>query len=298
MGLQPRDVLAQGRTVSGKITQSEDKSALPGVNVVVKGTSTGAISDTNGNYTIEVSDGTVLVFSFIGFTPQEVPVGNRNTINVELAALVTELTQVVVTGYNTQQKRDIIGSIASVTPDKFKDIPVVGIDQALQGQAAGVQVTQSSGTPGGGITVRVRGSTSISASNRPLFIVDGVPVEDGSLGLRDFGGQNDNALALINPNDIESIQVLKDASAKAIYGSRAANGVVLVTTKRGKSNARTVLTAEVQRGIIDPVNRPDLLNATELLELQREAVINGGGDPVRQGLIPGVTNAVDTDWLD
>jgi len=297
-GLQPHILLAQGRTVSGKITQAEDKSALPGVNVIVKGTATGAISDADGSYSIAVPDQAVLVFSFIGYTPQEVTVGAREVINVELTALVTELNQVVVTGYNTQQKRDIIGSIASVTPDKFKDIPVVGIDQALQGQAAGVQVTQSSGTPGGGITVRVRGSTSISASNRPLFIVDGVPVEDGSLGLREFGGQNDNALALINPNDIESIQVLKDASAKAIYGSRAANGVVLVTTKRGKSNARTVLTAEVQRGIIDPVSRPDLLNATELLELQREAVINGGGDPVRQGLIPGVTNGVDTDWLD
>lgn len=297
-GLQPHSLLAQSRTVSGMVTQAEDKAALPGVNVLVKGTSTGAISDANGNYSIGVPDGAVLVFSFIGFTPQEVPVGDRNTINVELAPLVTELTQVVVTGYNTQQKRDIIGSIASVTPDKFKDIPVVGIDQALQGQAAGVQVTQSSGTPGGGISVRVRGSTSISASNRPLFIVDGVPVEDGGLGLREFGGQNDNALALINPNDIESIQVLKDASAKAIYGSRAANGVVLVTTKRGRANARTTLTAEVQRGIIDPVSRPDLLNATELLELQREAVINGGGDPVRQGLIPGVNNAVDTDWLD
>ncbi len=297
-GLQPHILLAQGRTVSGKVTQADDKSPLPGVNVVVKGTATGAISDANGSYAIAVPDQAVLVFSFIGYAPQEVTVGAREVINVELAALVTELNQVVVTGYNTQQKRDIIGSIASVTPDKFKDIPVVGIDQALQGQAAGVQVTQSSGTPGGGITVRVRGSTSISASNRPLFIVDGVPVEDGSLGLRDFGGQNDNALALINPNDIESIQVLKDASAKAIYGSRAANGVVLVTTKRGKSNARTVLTGEVQRGIIDPVKRPDLLNATELLELQREAVINGGGDPVRQGLVAGVTNAVDTDWLD
>jgi TonB-linked SusC/RagA family outer membrane protein len=145
--------------------------------------------------------------------------------------------------------------------------------------------------------VRVRGSTSISASNRPLFIVDGVPVEDGQLAVRSFGGQNDNALALLNPKDIESIEVLKDANAKAVYGSRGANGVVLVTTKRGKSG-RTALSANVERGIIDPVGKLDLLNASELLELQREAVINAGGDPNKQGLIPGVTDAVNTDWLD
>jgi len=296
-GLQPHILLAQGRTVSGRITQSGDNAPLPGVNVVVKGTTTGVISDADGNYSIAAEPGVTLQFSFIGYSTREVVVGDQATLNVQLESQVTELNQVVVTGYNTQQRRDVIGSIASVSAEKFKDIPVVGIDQALQGQAAGVQVTQSSGTPGGGITVRVRGSTSISASNRPLFIVDGVPVEDGQLAIRSFGGQNDNALALLNPRDIESIEVLKDANAKAVYGSRGANGVVLVTTKRGKSG-RTALSANVERGVIDPVGRLDLLNATELLELQREAVTNAGGDPNKQGLIPGVTDAVNTDWLD
>ncbi len=195
----------QSRTISGKITQSEDNLPLPGVNVVVRGAATGTVADAEGNYSIEAEPTATLVFSFIGFTSQEIRVGERSTLNVQMAPLVTELTQVVVTGYLSQQKRDIISSIASVSAEKFKDLPVVSMDQALQGQAAGVQVTQSSGTPGGGISVRVRGSTSITASNRPLFIVDGVPVEDGSLGLRDFGGQNDNAFSLLNPNDIESI---------------------------------------------------------------------------------------------
>ncbi len=288
---------SQSRTVTGKVTQSEDNSPLPGVNVLVRGSATGALADVEGNYTISAEPDAVLVFSFIGFAPYEVRVGNQTTINVQLTALVTELNQVVVTGYNTQQARDVIGSITTVSADRVKDIPVVGIDQALQGQAAGVQVTQSSGTPGGGISVRVRGSTSISASNRPLFVVDGVPVEDGQLALREFGGQNDNALAMLNPKDIESYVILKDANAKAIYGSRGANGVVLVTTKRGKSG-RTSISANVERGLTEIIRKPDLLNSRELLELQREAVINAGDDPIRQGLIPGVTDAVDTDWVD
>lgn len=146
--------------------------------------------------------------------------------------------------------------------------------------------------------MRVRGSTSISASNRPLFIVDGVPVEDGNLTGRDFGGQQDNAFALFNANDIESIEVLKDASAKAIYGSRAANGVVLVTTKRGRSGQKTTFSADIQRGLTDIVRRPSMLNATELLELQREAVTNAGQNPDQQGLIKGVTDGVNTDWID
>ena len=137
--------------------------------------------------------------------------------------------------------------------------------------------------------VRIRGTTSISASNRPLFIVDGIPVETGSLSARSFGGQNDNALSMINPNDIESMQVLKDASAKAMYGSRASNGVVLITTKRGAKNTKSKITFDVQRGVIDPVHKLDLLNSTQLLDLQREAVINAGENPDAFGLISGVT---------
>ncbi|WP_460914984.1 SusC/RagA family TonB-linked outer membrane protein [Spirosoma areae] len=299
LAILPGWLLAQGVRVSGRVISVQDGQPLPGVNIVVKGTTNGVSTDANGNYSINVPGNTsVLLLTSIGLVSQEVTVGNRTVINVQMQEAINELTQVVVTGYNTTQRKDITGSITSVSPEKFKDIPVASFDQALQGQAAGVQVTQSSGTPGGGLTVRIRGNTSISASNRPLFIVDGVPVEDGALTGREFGGQTDNAFSLFNPNDIESIDVLKDASAKAIYGSRAANGVVLVTTKRGKANQKTTFTADVQRGITDVVRRPDLLNASELLELQREAVTNAGLDPDKLGLIKGVTDGVNTDWID
>jgi TonB-linked SusC/RagA family outer membrane protein len=264
----------------------------------VKGTTNGVSTDANGNYSITAPGSTaVLLLTSIGLVSQEVTVGNRTVVNVTMQEAVNELTQVVVTGYNTTQRKDITGSIASISPERFKDIPVASLDQALQGQAAGVQVTQSSGTPGGGISVRVRGNTSISASNRPLYIVDGVQVQTGAL-TTGYGGQNDNALALLNPNDIESIQVLKDASAKAIYGSRAANGVVLITTKRGKANQKTTITADVQRGMTEIVKRPSLLNSTQLLDLQREAVTNAGQDPDKLGLIKGVTDGINTNWLD
>jgi TonB-linked SusC/RagA family outer membrane protein len=289
----------QTRRVTGRVTSAQDGSTLPGVNVVVKGTTTGVSTDADGKYSINVPDDkNILTFSSIALVTQDVQVNNRSVINATMTEAVNELAQVVVTGYNSVQKKDITGSMVSVTSEKFKELPVTSFDQALQGQAAGVQVTQSSGTPGGGISVRVRGSTSISASNRPLFIVDGVPVEDGGLSSIGTGGQNDNAFALLNPNDIESMQILKDASAKAIYGSRAANGVVLITTKRGKNNEKTTITAEVQRGMTEIIRKPRLLNSSELLDLQREAVTNAGQDPDKFGLIKGVTDGVNTDWVD
>ena len=295
----PGYVLAQGQRITGRVISVQDGQPLPGVNIQVRGTTNGVSTDASGNYSITVPGGTaVLVVTSIGLIAQEITVGNRSVINIQMQESLNELTQVVVTGYNTTQRKDISSSIASISPEKFKDIPVASFDQALQGQAAGVQVSQSSGTPGGGLMVRIRGNTSISASNRPLFIVDGVPVENGALTGREFGGQTDNALALFNPNDIESIDVLKDASAKAIYGSRAANGVVLITTKRGKANQKTKFTADVQQGMIDVIRRPSLLNASELLELQREAVINAGQDPDKRGLIKGVTDGQNTDWID
>lgn len=288
------------RVITGKVTSVDGGTALPGVSVLVKGTTNGTSADAEGQYRLSIpTSGTVtLAFSFIGLEPQEITVSNnRSVVNVEMAESTTELNQVVVTGYSQTQRKDVIGAIASIKSDVYKDIPVVGIDQALQGRAAGVQVSQSSGTPGGGIAIRIRGNTSISASNTPLYIVDGVPVESGEVSGRNFGGQRDNALAIINPNDIESLEVLKDASAKAIYGSRGANGVVIITTKRGRNN-KTTITADVQRGVTEIIKRPQLLNATQLIELQREAVTNAGQDPDKQGLIPGVTDGVNTDWID
>lgn len=291
-------VKAQTRVVAGKVSDKDDFS-LPGVNVYIKGTTTGTITDIEGNYRMEVGGPEdVLVFSYIGYITREIRAGSETTLNVAMEEDARQLNEVIVTGYSYVKKRDLIGAIASVSSEEIKNLPVVSMDQALQGKAAGVQVTQSSGTPGGGITVRVRGNTSISASNRPLFIIDGVPVEDGALALRGFGGQNDNALSTLNPNDIESFQVLKDASAKAIYGSRAANGVVLITTKRGGQGAKTSITFDVQRGIINLANKLDLLTSEELVELQREALINAGENPDEAGIIRGVTDAVSTDWID
>jgi len=290
---------AQTRTVTGKVVLASDNTPLPGASVLLKGSSAGVTTDIDGNYRLTVPvKGAVLVFSYISLTAQEISAGNRAIINVEMSENPTILNEVVVTGYNSTQKKDILGSITSISSAKFKDIPVASFDQALQGQAAGVQVTQSSGTPGGGVAVRIRGNTSISASNRPLFVVDGIPVYDDAVSQRSFGGQNDNTLTFVNPNDIESMQVLKDASAKAIYGSRAANGVVLITTKRGKANARTSFTFDAQRGVVDIIKRANLLKASELLQLQREAVTNASQDADKRGLIAGVTDGVNTDWLD
>jgi TonB-dependent starch-binding outer membrane protein SusC len=288
---------SQDRLVSGRVTSVSDPNGLPGVNVVVKGTSNGIITDLNGKFTLETPVGSTLVFSFIGYKTQEVAYVGQADISLILEEEPRELSEVVVVGYSSVERRDIIGSVTSIKADKFREISLNGIDQALQGQAPGVQVVQSSGTPGGGITVRIRGNTSISASNRPLFIIDGVPVETGSLSLRDFGGQDDNALSSVNPNDIESIQVLKDASAKAMYGSRGANGVVLIHTKKGNKSL-TRINFDMQRGIVDPVKKLPLLNSTQLLQLQREAITNAGKDPDKAGLTPGVTDAINTDWLD
>jgi TonB-linked SusC/RagA family outer membrane protein len=291
-------LFAQEKTISGIITSSEDGLPLTGVTVKLKNSAIGTISDVDGKYRIPVPPGDVeLIFSFVGYQEQVIAAGNRTLINIIMNPSVKELSEVVVTGYTTQEKKTITGSITSVSAADFKDMPVSGMDQALQGRAAGVVVTQSSGTPGGGIMIRVRGNSSISGSNRPLFIVDGVPIADGGLSGRSFGGQQDNALATLNPNDIESIEILKDASAKAIYGSRAANGVILITTKRGKTDTKTNINLEVQRGMIDPVGRVELLNSQELLELQREALRNAGQNPDLAG-IPGVTDAINTDWID
>ena len=288
---------AQTQQVSGRVTSAAEPNGLPGVNVVVKGTTLGAITDLDGKFTIEVSPGSTIVFSFVGYKPQEVLYNGEDTFDIILEEESKQLEEVVVMGYASVQKRDITGSVSSIKTTNFQDISISGIDQALQGQAPGVQVTQSSGTPGGGIAVRIRGVTSIGAGNTPLYIIDGIPVETGGLSGRSFGGQNDNALALLNPGDIESIIILKDASSKAQYGSRASNGVVVITTRHGK-RAPTKIQFDVQRGIVDPVKKLELLNSTQLLDLQREAVVNAGKNPDAFGLIPGITDAVNTDWQD
>ncbi len=301
-------LIAQTRTITGKVTSATDGQPMPGVNVTLKGATSGASTDAEGNYRVTIPNGkATLVFSFVGMLTQEVNINNRTIVNVELLESPTQLNEVVVTGYTTTQQKDVISSMTTIKSDRIKNLPVSGIDQALQGQAAGVRVSQSSGTPGGGVKVVIRGNTSINASNRPLMIVDGIPVYDGAVSQFGYGGQQDNAISSFNTADIESIQVLKDASAKAIYGSRGANGVVLITTKRGKANQKTNITVDVQRGTTDVVKKLDFLNSSEIVDLQREALANYNAkqtnfadiiDPDARGLIKGVTDGVNTDWVD
>jgi TonB-dependent starch-binding outer membrane protein SusC len=217
---------AQPVTVKGKITETGTNEPLPGVNVIVKGTTTGTITDFDGNYTLSVpSASSTLVFSFIGFTPQEMVVGNRSEINLSLQPETIGIDEVVAIGYGTVRKRDITGSVASVSGDAIQAIPVATAAEALTGKLPGVQISATEGSPDAEIMIRVRGGGSITGDNTPLLIVDGFPVE---------------SISMIAPSDIESIDVLKDASSTAIYGSRGANGVIIVTTKRAREGRLSV----------------------------------------------------------
>ncbi len=225
-------------TVSGVI--SDATGPIPGVNVLVRGTSNGAVSDFDGNYTLDnVAEDATLVFSYVGFKSQQVPVGGQTTISVTMEEDAAELEQVVVVGYGTVRKKDLTGAVTSVKPEDFNQGVQTSPDQLIQGRVAGVNITQSSGEPGAGSTIQIRGASSIRAGNNPLIVVDGVPLTDSDVSPGSDSGIGTtsarNPLNFINPNDIASIDVLKDASATAIYGSRGANGVIIITTKKGKS---------------------------------------------------------------
>ena len=244
-------------TVGGKITASEDGESLVGATVTEKGTTNGTTSDVNGNFKLAVGSNASLVVSFIGYVPQEIPVGTRSTINISLKNDQQQLQDVVVVGYGTQRKKDLTGSIVNLTTKDLVPVPsATSVDQMMQGKVAGVQITQNSGAPGGNVNVIVRGISSITGGNSPLYVVDGYAIGTGGGGsdLSNFASNSYSAsgiasssstnrinpLSVINPADIESIQVLKDASATAIYGSRGANGVVIITTKRGKLGKPTI----------------------------------------------------------
>lgn len=211
---------AQSKTVTGKVTSADDGSGVPGVNIIEKGTSNGTVSDADGKYSISVSDNATLVFSFVGYTSQEVVVGNQSTVDVSLALDVQALTEVVVVGYGTQEKKEITSSVASIKAEDFNKGTVNNPIQLLQGKVAGLNISRAGGDPNGGFNIRLRGVGTIGANVEPLVVIDGI-----------IGG----SLSTVDPNDIESIDVLKDGSAAAIYGSRGGSGVILVTTKSGKS---------------------------------------------------------------
>ena len=219
--------LAQERVVSG-IVSDDQGTTMPGVNVLVKGTPTGTVTDAQGSFSISVPPNASLLFSFVGFKTSEVPVGERTKIDVVLESDLTSLDEIVVIGYGTQKRSDLTGAVGSVDEDQLKERPSASLNQGLSGKVAGVQVNTNSGRPGGRANVRIRGFSSINSSNNPLYVIDGVQMPQGTKD------QFSSAIDYINPNDVVSMEVLKDASSTAIYGARGANGVILITTKRGK----------------------------------------------------------------
>ncbi|TLV00471.1 SusC/RagA family TonB-linked outer membrane protein [Dyadobacter luticola] len=257
------------KTIKGKITDKENNEGLPGVNVVVKGTSVGTTTDGSGNYTLSVPDaGGVLVFSFVGYIGQEVEIGNRTTLDVALVSDSKALSEVVVIGYGTAKKSDLTGSVGSVKEDQLKERPAPSLNQALQGKISGVQVNVNSGRPGGRANVRIRGFSSINSSNNPLYVVDGVMLPQGNQN------QQSQAIDYINPNDIVSVEVLKDASSTAIYGARGANGVILVTTKKGKAGESTITYGLDLSVPFTGPQRAETLNAREYLAVEDLAYAN------------------------
>ena len=266
-------------TITGKVTDGASGGTLAGATVQVKGTNTGATADAQGNYRISLPEtGKTLIFSFIGYQPLEVTVGNRSVVNAALTTTDNALSEVVVVGYGVQNRRDITTAIGSVKAKDLANQPVASFDQAIAAKIAGVQVTQTSGAPGAALSVRVRGVGSISAGNDPLYVVDGIPLSrdtkfaTGSTNTQ-FPDNPINVLSTLNTDDIESIEVLKDASAAAIYGSRGSNGVVLITTKRGKEG-KTVISYDGYGGVQQVSKKIDLLNAYQYAQLSYEAKNN------------------------
>lgn len=263
---------AQGRVVTGTVTSVEDGMGVPGATVLVKGTTIGTATDIDGKYSINVPAGSnVLVFTFVGLTSQEVNIGNRTTINVALESDITALSEVIVTGYGTQPKREVTGAVSSVKGDAIQNLPLQSFDRALQGRAAGVQVRSSNGLPGGAVNIRIRGVGSVNAGNEPLFIVDGVQLNNQS----NAAFTQSNPLAFLNPNDIESMEILKDAASAAIYGSQAANGVVIITTKKGKQG-KAKFEFNAFSGETQPMKYLDVLGGSEWYAMRRDALINSG----------------------
>lgn len=277
----------QAQSVVSGVVKSEAGEALPGVSVIEKGTTRGTVTDSEGKFSLDVAGDAVLVFSFIGMTNLEMNVGGRSSLEVTMALDVTELQEVVVVGYGTQKKSDLTGSVASVSMADTKNVPVTRADQLLQGRVSGVQVTQTNAEPGGNVSIRIRGTNSISSGNEPLFVIDGFP-----------GAGNLNT---INPSDIESIDVLKDASATAIYGSRGANGVVIITTKKGKMDQNTI-SFDVYTGVQTVSHPYELMNATQFGEYLNEVTTLNNSESGATTALPYPTQAdIDalgkgTDW--
>jgi TonB-linked SusC/RagA family outer membrane protein len=262
-------------TITGRVTDVSG-GALAAVTVTAKGTSTVTTTREDGSFSIAVPSGTTaLVFTSVGFDRTEISINGQNALNVRMTTTPGNLSEIVVVGYGTQRRRDVTGAISKVTSDQLTATPVPSFEAALQGKAPGVQIIQGNGLAGSGSVVRIRGVGSISASADPLYVIDGIPVISDPFLRSNQGAMNQNPLATINPADIESVEVLKDAGATGIYGSRGANGVILITTKRGKS-ARPSFNYFNKLGLATYSQKPDFVNASEWLQLRQEAWVNSG----------------------
>ncbi|MGQ8336250.1 TonB-dependent receptor [Sunxiuqinia sp. A32] len=259
--------------VTGKVKDAAGVP-LPGVTVVVKGTVKGTITDGDGNYTLpNISSNSILIFSFVGMSTQEVPVEGKSVLDVTLEEDAIGIEEVVAIGYGTQRKADLTGAVTRVNNDLFENSVKTSMAEGLQGLAAGVQVTSSSSQPGGGVNIRIRGISSINASSQPLYVIDGVAIDNTGEDVSVGDGPGIDPLASINPDDIESIDILKDASATAIYGSRGSNGVVLVTTKRGQEG-KAKISVNISSGIQQVTKKLDVMNAQEYLTMVNKALLN------------------------
>ncbi len=273
-------------TVTGQVSDAGDGMTIPGASVMVKGTTSGTITDLDGNYTIKANKTDVLIFRYMGYTTQEITVGEQTVINVVLKASDVGLEEVVVIGYGTVKKGDATGSVSAISSDDFNQGAITSAQDLLTGKSAGVVITSAGGAPGSGSTIRIRGGSSLNASNDPLIIVDGVPLSNGGVS------GDANFLSFVNPNDIETFTVLKDASATAIYGSRASNGVILITTKKGKKGKNMSIAYNGNVSFAMPIKYIDVYSGDEFRQIaynKRDIYDAGTFDKL---------GAYDTDWQD
>ncbi len=274
-------LLSQTVTITGTVLDFTDNRPIEGATIIEKGTSRGTISDSNGHFSIDINMGSVLQISFVGMLTEEIPIENAEPLRIMLFPSMETLEEFVVIGYGTRKRRDIIGSVASVSGDELTALPSASITSALQGRASGVTVTSSSGVPGSPVAIRIRGESSISINTSPLWIIDGMPIYSGGGLERTIGSTSQDPMSMFNINDIESIEILKDAAATAIYGSRGSNGVIIVTTKSGKKGTgRTDI--NVTTGLTTLNRTPEdigFTNTTEWFGLVDQARQNSGLSP-------------------
>ena len=304
LAVLPRVAAAQGTgTIRGTVTDSATGQPISGAQIVVTGTTIGTLTGEGGTFTLRnVPARSVNVRAQrIGYAPAEhgVTLAENDSVTVAftLAPIAAQLSEIVVVGYGTSTRKDVSSAITSVSAEQIANVPSASVESALQGKAPGVQVIQNAGNPGNGLSIRVRGPASLNAGNQPLYVVDGVPITQGAFGQFGTGGQDVTAISALNPDEIASIDILKDAAASAIYGSRGSNGVVMITTKRGQAG-KPKITFNAYYGQQDNPKRYPLLNAQQYVELYNESAKNDGYDVDDYDFIPGVDDANSYDWQD